>query len=87
MFSVTFYIYVLVGQKVPYFKILSHILRPFQEKMCACAINRTPNLDLQVCCYSQVIYYIILHSRCAMNSTPKEILKIIFKQPLSNIEP
>ena len=33
-------------------------LRPFQEKMCACAMNRTPNQDLhvlQVCCYSQVL--------------------------------
>ena len=32
--------------------------RPFQEKMCACAMNRTPNQDLnvqQVCCYSQVL--------------------------------
>ena len=32
--------------------------RPFQEKMRACAINRTPNQDLhvlQVCCYGQVL--------------------------------
>ena len=32
--------------------------RPFQEKMCVCATNRTPNQDLhvlQVCCYSLVL--------------------------------
>ena len=36
------------------------MIRPFQEKMYACAMNRTPNQDLhlQVCCYSQVLIYI-----------------------------
>ena len=29
-------------------KVHTQTIRPFQEKMCACAMNRTPNQDLHV---------------------------------------